>query len=163
MPIEKTQQWIINFVLHHNLCPFAHHPHQQGRIRYQLSTAENIDDIIQEFLEELDLLERNETQTTLIIYAAQFTLFSEYLDLVAILEEVLNDQKREDTYQLASFHPQYLFADSDYDDPANATNRSPFPMIHLLRWNDVYQAINNHPDTLGIPERNIALLRSLHP
>ena len=162
MFIEETKQWLIDFVLHHNLCPFAHHPHQQNKIRYHLSKAKVTEEQIEEFLGEILALENQEAQTTLIIYPTHFPMFLEYLDFFELLEDILEDTGWDETYQLASFHPNYQFADSDYEDPANATNRSPFPMVHLLRRADVRQAIENHPDTLNIAQRNIELLRSLN-
>ena len=78
-----------------------------------------------------------------------------------LAEHLLQLQRKEHDYQLASFHPDYMFADSAYEDPANATNRSPYPMVHILRCADVEKAIDQYPDTLSIPQRNVELLRTL--
>ncbi len=76
-------------------------------------------------------------------------------------EALLADQGYEGTYQLASFHPEYRFADAEPEDPANFTNRSPFPMLHLLREAGLEQALSHYPDPEAIPERNIAALREV--
>ena len=108
MPIETTKLWVQNFVLKHNLCPFAHRPHQQGTIRYHLCTSDDLLNIIQDFLSELDLLQGNRAQTTLIIYPSQLSSFDEYLDVVTLMEDVLLEHDLHETYQIASFHPKYL-------------------------------------------------------
>jgi hypothetical protein len=83
------------------------------------------------------------------------------LDLVAIAEDVLIDQDYEGVYQLASFHPDYCFADSKPDDAANYTNRSPYPMLHIIREASIEKALTKYPNPEQIPERNMQLTRKL--
>ena len=161
IPLQATKDWLEQFVLRHNLCPFAHRPHQQQLIRYHLCQSIEMSDIVLDFLRELDLLDQSVAQTTLIVYPSQLSDFENYLDFVALLELVLAEEKLSDRYQLASFHPDYVFADSTSTDPANKTNQSPFPMVHILRCADVFRARQDHPNTEDIPIRNIQLLRTL--
>ncbi|MGL6269678.1 MAG: DUF1415 family protein, partial [Chitinophagaceae bacterium] len=88
-----------------------------------------------------------------------FANFDAYLTMVEMAEALLEDQDYEGVYQVASFHPQYRFADAPDNDPANYTNRSVYPMLHLLREDSLEKAIETYPDTEGIPERNITFAR----
>ena len=161
MPINKTKEWIESIVLRYNLCPFAHQPYQQNTIRYVVSTAKDISETVEEFISEIENLETGLATTTLIIFPNDHQDFSEYLDVFYLLEDTINALEKEQFFQLASFHPAYQFADSDFDDPANATNRSPYPMIHILRCIDVEKAIESHSDSLSIPQRNMKIMRAL--
>jgi len=103
----------------------------------------------------------SDIETTLLIYANAFKVFDDYLDFLALAEELLIDQGYEGIYQLASFHPNYCFDGASLDDPANYTNRSPYPMLHLLRETSIERAVSSYPDVENIPQRNIALTRQL--
>ena len=100
-----------------------------------------------------------DTETTLIIFSEAYTEFDDFLDMLAIAEDVLIEQGYEGVYQLASFHPDYCFADADSDDAANYTNRSPYPMLHLIREASIEQVLEHYPDPEQIPERNIRITR----
>lgn len=161
-PIECTQDWIENFVLAHNLCPFAHIPFKNHRIRYTLSPASDLALVLSAFIDELLWLEAHpETQTSFLIIDDHALPFLDYLDILATAEHTLEEANLQSHYQIASFHPQYCFEDAPQDDPANASNQSPFPMLHLLRCADVENARHSHPNVEGIPDRNIQYLRSL--
>ena len=100
-------------------------------------------------------------ETTLLVFANLFEEFDDFLDMVELGDALLLDQGYEGTYQLASFHPQYRFADAPSDDPANYTNRSPWPMIHLLRESSITRALQGYPgNPEDIPRKNIELARS---
>jgi hypothetical protein len=98
-------------------------------------------------------------ETSLLIFPDAFADFEAYLNLVEMVEELLEDQDYEGIYQVASFHPDYRFSDASEDDPANFTNRSVYPMLHLLREDSLDKAIDSHPDVESIPERNVAFAR----
>ena len=102
-----------------------------------------------------------EVQTSLLIYPYGLESFDAYLDFLAIAEELLQVQAYEGIFQLASFHPQYCFDGALLDDPANYTNRSPYPMLHLLRESSLEKALANYPEPEKIPQHNIALTRQL--
>ncbi|MEC8277283.1 MAG: DUF1415 domain-containing protein [Myxococcota bacterium] len=160
VPIKLTQKWIEEFVLAHNLCPFAHTPFHGGQIRYSVCDARHKDRMHAEFIDEVLWLESHpNTPTTFLILEWQEFPFLDYLDLIDDAEHTLKEANLEAHYQIASFHPEYQFENAPKDDPANATNRSPFPMIHILRCADVETARQSHPNVEGIPERNIQYLR----
>lgn len=155
-----TRQWLNEVVVGLNLCPFARREVDAGRVRFAISSHVDPEALLLDFASELNRLE-NEPQiaTTLLVFAQGVPDFFDYLDLLDMAQAWLEEQGLEGEYQLASFHPDYLFADSAADDAANYTNRSPWPIIHLLREASVEQAIASHPDTARIPERNIRLAR----
>ena len=105
-------------------------------------------------MQQLD--EEPSIETTLLILPSGFEDFNHYLDLVEIADALIADNDYEGVYQVASFHPGYLFAGSSENDPSNYTNRSPYPMLHFLREASLTQAIDSHPDIDAVPEKNIA-------
>ncbi|MDO8842766.1 DUF1415 domain-containing protein [Methylicorpusculum sp.] len=159
---EQTRYWLETVVIDLNLCPFARKVHEQKRIRYSICFELNTAYCLDLLLDEFKRLDKNpDIATTLLIYAEAFSEFDDYLELLGLAEDLLLDNGYEGIYQLASFHPDYRFDSCDDSDPANFTNRSPYPMLHLLRESDLEMAIAQHPDASLIPENNIALTRKL--
>lgn len=159
-----TQQWVESMVVGLNLCPFAAPVVRGETIRYHVSTAGNEDDLLRDFLQQLsDLVETPETElsTTLVITPWLLQEFDEFLDLVADAEALLERAGVEDLFQIASFHPGYLFEGVDADDISHWTNRAPFPALHLIRQDEMSRALVSYPDPDQIPKRNIARLREL--
>ena len=155
--IAQTARWIESVVVGCNFCPFAAKALLKKSIRYVVWPEATLENSLEKLLEELRHLDRTaDIETTLIIFPKHFVDFEEYLDLVDLAENLLSDEGYDGVYQIASFHPDYCFADSDADDPANYTNRSIHPMLHLLREDSVTLAVDNFPDPEAIPERNIA-------
>ena len=162
--IDITKSWIEQFVIAYHLCPFASKPFREDRIRYVLLEEENEDKLHDLMMEEVKILQSQPSEvveTTLIIHPNIGRTFDSYLDIFAALEKQLEMQKLEEFVQLASFHPDYQFAETDYDHPENFTNRSPYPMIHLLRVDSVEASIESYPDTMRIPTNNIARMRQI--
>jgi hypothetical protein len=160
MKIKQTQNWIEKVVLGLNFCPFAHKEVENNRVRYVQSDAFQAEAALQDLLKEMHYLEDHpETETTLLIYPLGFSDFDDYLDLLDLANALIEDQNYEGIFQVASFHPNYLFADSGPDDAANYTNRSPYPMLHLLREESLERALENHPNPDAIPERNVKFAR----
>lgn len=160
--IEKTRCWLENFIIKLNICPFARRELRKDSIFFQSSSAKKTTDGLADLLIELRRLENTpEIETTLLIFPNMLSIFYDYLDFVDFAEQLILQEGFEGVFQLASFHPDYFFADSDIDDVANYTNRSPFPMLHLLREESLDRAIDNYGDTSVIPENNIRCLRDL--
>lgn len=160
--INATRNWLASVVIGLNLCPFARHEWEKNRIRYAVINHTDIADCLENVIEECIVLDADESiETTLLIYPHQFQAFEDYLDFLALAEEIMELQDYQGTYQVASFHPGYHFNGEEPDDAANYTNRSPYPMLHILREDSIEQAILNHPDPDGIPRRNIELTRQL--
>lgn len=162
--IAVTRNWLERAVIGLNLCPFAKAVHVKGQVRYVVSDAENTEALLDDLERELDFLVHtspDEVDTTLLIHPHvlhDFTGFVAFLDLVDV---VLATHRLAGVLQVASFHPDYVFADATPDDPANCTNRSPYPMLHLLREASLARAVDAFPDTAAIYERNIETLRKL--
>ncbi len=157
-----TQAWLKSVIIEHSICPFAQREQDRGSIHFSISHDTEIEQCLLYLMLECDRLD-TETgiETTLLIYADAFTEFDDYLDFVEIAEALLAEQGYEGTYQLASFHPDYCFQGSDPDDAANYTNRSPYPMLHLLRETSIERAVAGHPNPESIPQHNIELTRKL--
>jgi hypothetical protein len=156
------ETWLDTFIIAHNICPFAKRERERNSIRFVVSDHRRMEDALEKLMQEIAHLDANlDTETTLLIWAEGFRLFDDYLDLLAIGEQLLHDQGYEGIYQLASFHPDYCFEGSDEDDPANYTNRSPYPMLHIIRESSIENALKTFPNPETIPERNIALMREL--
>lgn len=161
-PIEQTQQWIKTVVIGQQFCPFASNVYITQSIHYQVVEQSQMVDCLQALITECLRLDQSpEIETTLLIFPACFHEFDEYLDFLGLAEQLLLAQGYEGTFQLASFHPRYQFADSEINDPANYTNRSPYPMLHLLRETSLERAISDYSDSSSIPQRNIQHARML--
>jgi hypothetical protein len=163
-PLKATRQWVERFVIGLNLCPFAGAAATGDRIRYVLSEARDIDVLYQDLLQELSLLVETDVaqvETTVLVHPHVLEDFELYLDFLEIVEEALEEAELEGILQVASFHPQYQFEDTEADDVSNYTNRSPFPMLHILREESLSTAIDHYPDPEGIPARNIQKMHDL--
>jgi len=168
-PEEAVQLWVQKTIVSFNFCPFAAPEVTKNAIRYvSLETEQYEPDnktglfqcALEVLLEECKWLdEHNETETTLLILPAGFDDFYDFLDLVELAEALLSEQGFEGIYQIATFHPDYQFEGCPADDPANYTNRAPYPVLHLLRESSLERVIARHPDPEGIPERNTELAR----
>jgi len=162
--VDITKRWLEAFVIGLNFCPFARKPYRTDKIRYVLSEATTMEQLFEELVQELLLLPktpRTKTETTLLIHPQVLTNFHEYNDFLAIAENAITTLQLDGVLQIASFHPQYQFAESLPDAVDNYTNRSPFPMLHLLREDSISEAVAHHPDVELIPERNVSTLQKL--
>ena len=154
--INHTTNWIKKVVIGCNFCPFAAKALAKKAVRYVVIGREDFKTALTALANEFKFLNNNENiETTLIIFSNGFANFLQYLDLVDRGERLLTKENYEGIYQLASFHPQYLFARSNENDPANYTNRSPYPMLHILREDSITKALENFDDPDSIPEKNI--------
>jgi hypothetical protein len=162
--ILKTRRWLANFVIGYNLCPFAKLPFQTDKIRYKVYEGDNLEQLALDLTDEILLLKSvpaSEIETTLIIHPNVLNDFYDYNDFLEITDNILLQTGMTGELQIASFHPDYQFAETAHEDAENFTNRSPFPMLHLLREASVEKATTFYPDVEGIPERNIEKMREL--
>ncbi len=154
--IEQTQNWIKNVVIDCNFCPFAAKPFLGNKIRYKVLADSDESLLLETLIAEWQLLDNDpEIETSFIIFQSGFEDFADYLEMLYTAEELLADEDYEGIYQLASFHPKYCFHGSHKDDASNYTNRSIYPMIHILREESLSKAIATFPEVDQIPERNI--------
>ena len=158
--ITQTKKWITDVVVGCNFCPFAAKELKRNTIHYKvLANATSITalEAVLALLRHLD--DNDNIETSFLIMPGSFPLFDAYLDLVDLAEKLLAKENYEGIYQVASFHPQYIFAGSRDDDPSNYTNRSPYAMLHFLREDSVSKAVDSYPAINKVPERNIAFTR----
>lgn len=160
--IVRTKSWIETVVVGCNFCPFAKRELERGTVRYVVIDEVKIEHCLERLYDEFVYLDSNDDiETTLIIFSKTFVTFETFLTAVDMSEQLLTQYEYDGTYQLASFHPNYCFAGSDDNDAANYTNRSPFPMLHLLREDSLEKALENYPDPEQIPNRNVEKARTL--
>jgi uncharacterized protein len=158
--VEQTTKWIRDVVIGLNFCPFAARELKQGTVHYELCMEEDQKKALTAFLHECERLDKNPAiETSFLIFPNSFQRFDKYLDLLAMSQELIVQKKYEGIYQVASFHPHYCFADAPQDDAANYTNRSPYPMLHLLREESIEKVLEKYPDPDEIPERNVKFAR----
>lgn len=159
---EHTLHWVRDFVVGYNLCPFAKMPLNKGSIKIAVCDDKKQSVALEALMSEIHFLDEHPaTETTLLVFSAGFKDFFAYLDLVDLAEQLLQELDYEGIYQIATFHPDYYFIDTEPDDITNYTNRSPYPMLHLLRESSLEHAIAAYGDTDQIPERNQETLRAL--
>jgi hypothetical protein len=162
MHIQQTIQWINSFVIALNLCPFAKREMESGSARIQVSPSTTVENGLINFMTEIDYLNiDNTTDTSLLLFPHLFSDFFEYLDFVHLANIMLVQAGYKGVYQLATFHPNYCFDGTSVDDVTNYTNRSPYPMLHILREESLDRAIAYYGNTEAIPENNIIRLRNL--
>jgi hypothetical protein len=162
--VAQTKAWIDTVVVKCNFCPFAGYELARNKIFYSVSRETGLKASLMAFMNECLRLDKEDAiETTLLIYPDAFKKFEDYLGLFELAEDLLVEQGYEGIYQLASFHPDYCFADAEQDDPANYTNRSIYPMLHLLREASVEQALENYSEPETIPQRNIEFARRQGP
>jgi uncharacterized protein len=162
--IDTTKLWVERFVIGLNLCPFARHPFRMDKIKYLVFDGDNQEKLTERLVMEVNyLLETPPSvlETTLIILPDMLADFDEYLDYLEISEFILSELELEGLVQVASFHPDYQFDGTEPDDAENYTNRSPFPILHLLREDSVERAIEAFPEVGDIPARNIETMKNL--
>lgn len=162
--IEDVRAWISEFVVGLGLCPFARAPLERGLVRFTVSTARTSEELLEDLMAELSLLDRtdeSEIETSLLIHPQVLSRFAEFNQFLEVADLAITASGLEGVMQIASFHPDYVFAGVPADDVANATNRSPYPMLHLLREASIARALAEYGDGEEIPKRNTALLRRL--
>ena len=159
--ITATQRWISDVVIGCNFCPFASREVERNSIHYHVEESNNKAACIATLIRECERLDSdNAIETTFIILPFAVPLFDSYLKLISASEKRMKRQDYEGIYQIASFHPDYRFSGASANDAANYTNRSPFPMMQLLREASITKALAHYGDNAqSIPERNIAFAR----
>ncbi len=160
--VLAAQAWVQSVVIGLNFCPFAAKEVASQRVRYQPNQAEDLQSALEIVAAECEILDQNaEIETTLLIFTQAFSEFHPFLDLLDLANQLICDRGYEGIYQLASFHPDYCFADVQSDDPSNYTNRSPLPMLHIIREQSLERALDKTANPEKIPERNIQLAQQL--
>lgn len=160
--IDSTKRWIETVVIGLNLCPFAKQELTKNRIRFSVSEATSDSELLNDLDREFELLLKdNSIETTVLIHPKVLEDFLDYNEFLYNANEALIKNNLEGVFQLASFHPKYQFGGTQVSDVENYTNRSPYPILHILREGSLETALENYPDSALIPERNVRLLNQL--
>lgn len=161
---DDTRRWLERAVIALNLCPFAKAVHVKGQVHYAVTHATSWNElsaVLEQHADELLACDAAVRDTTLLIGPWAMPDFFEFHAFTQQAERMLAERGFEGTLQLASFHPRFVFAHSEPDDIGNATNRAPYPTLHLLREASIDKAVAAFPDASAIYETNIATLRRL--
>jgi hypothetical protein len=163
--LAATRHWIEKAVIGLNLCPFARAVYVKNQVRIVVSTARHLDAFLDDLDRELDLLVNTpaeEIDTTLLVHPTLFPDFEVFNDFLNVVDDVVAEHELDGVIQVAPFHPLFQFEGTAPDDVTNATNRAPFPILHLLREDSVERAIETAGgDADAIVERNLQTLREL--
>ena len=162
--IAATRTWLEKAVIGLQLCPFASGPYLNDRVRYCVSEKGSGDGLLDDLACELQALQASDPlqcETTLLIHPLAFTQFSDYNEFLGDCEDAVRRLGFEGELQVASFHPSYQFAAAGADDIENYSNRSPYPMLHLLREVSITRAVASFPGVNDIGTRNMQTLQRL--
>ena len=162
--IVATREWLEKAVIGLGLCPFARAVHAKGQVRYAVSTAQSPEALVEDLIAELRAIvavDPAAVETTLLVHPGVLADFEDYNDFLDIADALLDELELAGVIQIASFHPQYRFEGTMKDAIENYTNRSPYPMLHLLREDSVEKAVTTYPDVANIPEKNIETMNKL--
>lgn len=162
--IAETRAWVQRAVIGLDLCPFAKAPFAKGLVRFVVCEASDPGDLLDVLRLEMQRLVQSAPEvleTTLVIHPHVLTDFADYNDFLDLADGAIEAEGCAGVIQVASFHPHYRFAGTAADDPGNATNRSPYPTLHLLREASVDRAVAAFPEAETIFEANIRTLEAL--
>jgi len=162
--IAETRAWVERAVIGLGLCPFAKAVQVKNQVRYVVSEATDEEALLAALREEMNRLvaaDPAEVDTTLLIHPHVLNDFLDFNDFLDLADEALEDLGHEGVLQVASFHPQFQFEGTGPDDVTNATNRSPYPTLHLLREDSVARAVAAFPEAKAIFEKNMQTLEEL--
>jgi hypothetical protein len=164
--IAETRAWVDRAVIGLNLCPFAKAVQVKNQIRYVCSEATDTDALVAELCDELERIAEADPavhDTTLLIHPRVLADFLDFNDFLDVADAALQALKLDGEIQIASFHPDYQFADTEPDDVTNATNRSPYPTLHLIREASLDRAVAAFPEAEAIFEANMETMEKLGP
>ncbi|MEO7495464.1 MAG: DUF1415 domain-containing protein [Massilia sp.] len=162
--IAATERWLERAVIGLNLCPFAKAVHVKKQVRYVVSAATTPEALLEQLMEELQLLSDTDPEqidTTLLIHPFVLNDFLDYNEFLDVADAAVEDMQLDGELQVASFHPQYQFADTDINDIGNYTNRAPYPILHLLREDSIDRAVEAFPEAAEIFEKNMETMQKL--
>ncbi|KHA60669.1 hypothetical protein NL53_11495 [Vibrio variabilis] len=163
---QQVEQWLNDVVIGLNLCPFAAKPQRNKQIKIFVSEAITEETLLEDILTQLLELEATpaeELETTLVVAPNMLADFYDYNLFIDWVEALIKQQDWEGIFQLATFHPDYCFGGTEPEDAENLTNRSPYPVFHLIREESMEKVLKHYPNPEAIPDTNIARVESLTP
>lgn len=162
--IAATRRWLERAVIGLNLCPFAKAVYVKEQVRYVVSSATTPEALLEQLMDELQYLSdtpSEQVDTTMLIHPFVLNDFEDYNEFLDVADAAVEDMQLDGELQVASFHPQYQFADTDVNDISNYTNRAPYPILHLLREDSIDRAVEAFPEAAEIFEKNIDTMEKL--
>jgi len=162
--IAATRRWLERAVIGLNLCPFAKAVYVKEQVRYVVSPARTPEELLETLMNELqDLADTDpeKTDTTLVIHPFVLNDFLDFNEFLDVADAAVEDMSLDGELQVASFHPDYQFADTDQNDISNYTNRAPYPILQLLREESIDRAVEAFPEAEAIFEKNIETMEKL--
>ncbi|MFP5391426.1 MAG: DUF1415 domain-containing protein [Gammaproteobacteria bacterium] len=162
--IAATRRWVDRAVIGLNLCPFAKAVQARQQVRYVVSNATTVEELLETLMNELQHVSDTDPETldtTLLIHPFVLNDFLDYNEFLDVADAAVEDMHLDGELQVASFHPDYQFADTDVNDISNYTNRAPYPILQILREASIERAVEAFPDAAEIFEKNIATLEQL--
>jgi len=162
--VAATRRWLERAVIGLNLCPFAKSVYMKEQVRYVVSAATTPEALLEQLMDELQHLAdtpAEQVDTTLLIHPFVLLEFEDYNEFLDVADAAVEDLQLDGELQVASFHPQYQFADTDVNDISNYTNRAPYPILHLLREDSIDRAVEAFPEAEQIFEKNIDTMEKL--
>jgi hypothetical protein len=162
--VAATRRWLERAVIGLNLCPFAKSVYVKEQVRYVVSHATTPEELLEQLMDELQRLSDTSPEkvdTTLLIHPLVLTEFLDFNDFLDVADAAVDEMELEGELQVASFHPDYQFSDTDKNDITNFTNRAPYPILHLLREDSIARAVEAFPDAAEIFEKNIDTMEQL--
>jgi len=167
-PIKAVEQWLEQVVIGLNLCPFASKPYREKQVRIQVCNAVTELALLETLQDELRLIDESPVtdagtgiETTVLVIPNMLHDFDDYNQFLDLVDALLEEFSWTGEYQIASFHPQYCFGGVAPASPENLTNRSPYPLLHIIRETSIEAALEHYADPEGIPERNIERVSAL--
>lgn len=160
----EVEQWLNDVVIGLNLCPFAAKPQRNQQIKIFVSEAVTEEQLLQDILQQLLELEGSSAQsleTTLVVVPNMLEDFFEYNFFIDWVEALITQQDWQGIFQVATFHPHYCFGGTRPEDDENLTNRSPYPIFHLIREESMEKVLKYYPNPEAIPDTNIARVSAL--
>ncbi|WP_196582985.1 DUF1415 domain-containing protein [Aliivibrio fischeri] len=161
---QEVQQWLEDVVIGLNLCPFAAKPNRNKQIKIFVSEATTEEALLEDILQELmnlDSKTAEELETTLVAIPNMLQDFMDYNFFLDWVDALIKQQEWEGIYQIATFHPDYCFGGAEPEDDENLTNRSPYPVLHLIREESMEKVLKHYPNPEAIPDTNIARVEEL--
>ncbi|HHP0479969.1 TPA: DUF1415 domain-containing protein [Vibrio campbellii] len=161
---EQVNKWLNDVVIGLNLCPFAAKPQRNKQIKIFVSEASQEEALLEDILLQLIELSNTEPEkleTTLVVVPNMLQDFWDYNFFIDWVEGLIKQQDWEGIFQVATFHPDYCFGGAEPEDDENLTNRSPYPVFHLIREESMEKVLKHYPDPESIPDTNIARVSAL--
>jgi hypothetical protein len=162
--VAATRRWLEKAVIGLNLCPFAKAVYVKEQVRYVVSSARTPEALLEQLMDELQNLSdtlAEKVDTTLLIHPFVLDDFLDYNEFLDVADAAVEDMHLDGELQVASFHPDYQFADTDKNDIENFTNRAPYPILQILREESIERAVEAFPDAAEIFEKNIETMEQL--